>query len=218
MKKIILLPALGLLLFACSYTDLLPPTPTPAPPTASPTKTVYVTPSRTPSITPTQPTPTFTGTPTLVYSGPTELPSGTPLPTSTIGLLVTNEPIDLTPQDTVFTTILVSGNRIFWGTCEPAFVKVTVHVVDASEVQKVLIFLRLKDPKTGESTDWGGGAIMDSDGKGTFTYILTAKSFSHYRDFASAWGQYQFVATDAKLNVVGRSMQYLNNITIAPCP
>jgi hypothetical protein len=218
MKRAALIPALGLLLLACAYTDFLPATPTPAPPAASPTKTVHVTASSTASITPTLPTPTFTLTPTFIYSGPTEEPSNTPEPTGTIGLLITQQPINLTPQDPVFTTILVSGNRIYWGTCEPNFAKVTVHVVDPKAVDKVLIFLRLKDPKTGESTDWGGGAIMDTDNKGTFTYILTAQSFSHYREFASAWGQYQFVATGDKLEVIGRSAQYLNSLTIAPCP
>jgi hypothetical protein len=218
MKKAALLPVLGLLLLACSYTSLLPATPTALPPSASPTRTVFVAPTRTASITPTLPTPTFTETPTLIYSGPTPEPSNTPEPTSTIGLLVTKEVIGLTPQDSVFTTIQLSSNRIFWGTCEPNFAKATVHVVDASKVHSVLIFLRLKDPKTGDSTDWGGGAIMDSDTKGTFTYILTAKSFSHYREYLSAWGQYQFVATDSKLSVIGRSAQYLNSLTIAPCP
>ncbi len=105
-----------------------------------------------------------------------------------------------------------------WGGCEPSSVKITAHVVNVSKVHDVLLFLRLKDTVTIETTDWGGGAIMDSDKKGTFTYTLTPESFSSYKNFSSAWGQYQLVATDAKLNVIGRSAQYLNKLTVAHCP
>lgn len=216
---------LCMLLSACSYPGidaLLPATPTHQPPSATPTNTVYVTSTLTPSITPTLPTPTFTETPTLIYNGPTPAPSDTPLATSTVGLLVT-PPTDIPLADqpqasSLFTAILVSGNQLFWGSCEPNYLKVSVHVTDARKVHTVLLELSLKDVKTGEITDWGGGAIMDSDGKGTFTYTLTAQNFEHYRDYAKAWGRYQVVAFDSGMKRLGGSALYLNSIVIAPCP
>ena len=59
---------------------------------------------------------------------------------------------------------------------------------------------------------------MDKHGDGVFTYALTAKSFTHYKEHTQAWGQYQFIAYDANLKRVGASTEYLNNLTIAQCP
>lgn len=217
MKKASFLLVLSLLLSSCSAMPLFPPTSTPAPPTATFTLTVYVSPTVTPSITPTQPTPTFTDTPTLIYSGPTPTPSSTPQPTGTIGLLITEVSVQGTPESGLFTSIQISGNQIFWGSCKQTFVTFKAHVIDP-KAQLVTIWLRLQDKNSDESTDWGGGAIMDGDGNGTFTYILTYKNISHYSEFKSAWVQYQLVASDKKLNRIGATRLYLNNLSIAPCP
>src|SRR5512143_4366699 len=80
MRRAGLILILSLVLSGCSYTDvmkLLPATRTPPPPAATPSATVYMTPTETPTLTPTVPTPTFTGTPTMIY------PNGTPAPTLT---------------------------------------------------------------------------------------------------------------------------------------
>jgi len=217
MKNPLFLLLLSLLLSSCSYEILLPATPTAAPPTATFTETVYVSPTPTPSITPTQPTPTFTDTPTLIYSGPTATPSSTPRPTSTIGLLVTDTSPQLTPESGVFSSVQISGNQIFWGSCKTTSVTFKAHVVDP-KAQLVTLWIRLQDKNSDESTDWGGGAIMDGDGNGTFIYILTYKNISHYSEFKSAWVQYQLVASDKKLNRIGATRLYLNNISLAPCP
>ncbi len=217
MKKPLFLLLLSLLLSSCSTSFLFPPTPTPAPPTATFTATVYASPTLTPSVTPTQPTPTFTETPTLIYSGPTATPSNTPQPTSTIGLLITEVSAQGTPESGLFTSVQVSGNQIFWGSCKQNFVTFKARVTNP-KVQLVTLWLRLQDKNSDESTDWGGGAIMDGDGNGTFTYILTYKNISHYSEFKSAWVQYQLVASDKKLNRIGATRLYLNNISLAPCP
>ncbi len=221
MKSASLIVVLSLLLSGCAYSVsmFLPATPTSPPPTA--TETAFMTPTETASITPTQPTPTFTDIPTLIYTEGTPTPSGTPNPTGTLYTLptTTGSPIVLTPEDhSLFTSIAVSGTRLFWGSCEPASAKVTVQVADPVRVREVTIWLRLKSTKTNDTTEWGGGAIMDNHNNGTFTYTLTAKNFSHYRDYLSAWGQYQFVARDAQKVRVGASAQYLNNLVVAPCP
>lgn len=223
MKKIYLIPVLSLLLSACSYTILIPTTPTTPAPTVLPTDTKYVTSTLTPSITPTLPTPTFTSTPTFIYSGPTPTPSGTPQPTGTVGLLVTNEPtasfvLQPTSESPVFDNIMISGNQLTWGTsCQANSIKVSAHIASGYSVSQVTLFTRLKDQSSDTTTDWNNGAVMDESGNGIFTYELSASVIKFYKDFTTAWVQYQFVATDAKNQTVGRTQLYLNNIAIAEC-
>jgi hypothetical protein len=229
MKSVSLVVLVSLLLSGCSYTQFLPPTATIPVPTATETATVYSTPTETASVTPTQPTPTFTLTPTLVYLEGTPTSSDTPASTGTLyvvpsvtqtATMATIAPLPV--SDGPFAKIELSGKQIFWGSCEPSFILVTVHVLDSVPAKKVLMFLRLEDKKSGgDSTQWGGGADMDSQGNGVFTYKLTAASFSRYHEFSNAWGEYQFIATDANLGRLGSSRLYegdSSGLTIAPCP
>lgn len=218
MRKTPLILVLGLFLTSCSYAILLPPTPTPPPPTLSPTDTVYVTPSSTPTLTPTQPTPTFTGTPTLIYAGPTATASNTPEPTSTLALIATKSPLILAPRSDAFASVSISTNAIFWGACKPSSVQVKTEVVGGLGTHTVLLFLRLKDKNSDRATEWGAGAIMDSIGNRTFTYTVTLQALTHYTEFKSAWVQFQLVGTDRALHVTGRTQQFLENLSIGPCP
>ena len=223
MRKTVLIFILGLTLSACSISDitsLLPGTPTPLPPTAIPTETVYVTSTSTPTITPTQPTPTFTTTPTLLYSGPTALPSDTPLPTSTLwtagqGITSVNA---LTPSVSGFSSYSMSGNILHWGVCPPNKIQVIARPSDIVRTHYVLLFLQLQDREYPYAAfHWGSGAIMDSDGKGTFTYTLTAENIPGYKAVSQAWVQYQFVALDKNKVPIGRTEVVLNNIAYSPC-
>ena len=221
MKSIGLIAVISLLLTGCSFSQFLPPTATLPLPTA--TATLYSTPTITATITPTQPTPTFTNTPTLVYLNGTPTPSEIPIGTSTLYVVPSKTPtstiVPLLVPDGPFARVILSGNKIFWGACEPSSVLVTVHVIDSVPAKKVLMFLRLEETREGgNSTEWGGGADMDPQGHGDFTYQLTAKSFSHYNEFTSAWGQYQFVVFDANLERLGASKQYVHELTISACP
>jgi hypothetical protein len=219
--RLIALVGVLVLLAGCSYTDLIPTAPPTLTPPATATATIYMTPTETPTITPTLPTPTFTDTPTLIY------PNGTPLPTSTYTppatlYVVPSVTVEVSAQPLLgngpFSTILIPGKQLFWGSCDPSSLKVTVKLADPASAFGVVIELRLQDTKTGDHTEWGGGAIMEKLGGGVFAYNLTAKSFSHYREYMQAWGQYQFVTYDANIHRLGASQQYLNNLTIAPCP
>src|SRR5512135_80838 len=165
-----------LLSSGCSYTDIMAPLPataTAVPPTLTPTATVYMTPTETPTITPTQPTPTFTSTPTLIYPNGTPLPTATFTPPPTQYLFAT---ASLTPaaQPLVgngpFSSILVSGPKLFWGSCEPSSVKMTVKLMDGVSAVGVVIALRLQSTSSTDKTPWGGDAIMDKQGGGIFTY------------------------------------------------
>lgn len=222
MKNAAIVTILGLFLSGCSYTNLLPAAPSPLPPPPTATATVYVTPTETATITPTQPTPTFTSTPTLIYLNGRPAPSLTPTAPATLWVVLSETPTVVAAQPLLgngpFSTILVSGKQLYWGSCEPSSVKVTIKLVDGVAALGVVIALRLQDVTTGDTTPWGGDAIMDKQGNGVFTYTLTPKSFEHYRDYMKAWGQYQFIAYKAGLEHVGSSTVYLNNLTIEPCP
>ncbi len=227
MKKAVLIALIcvfGVVSTGCSYTDimkLLPATPTAVPPTMTPTATIYMTPTETPTVTPTQPTPTFTLTPTMIYPNGTPLPTDTETPEPTLYIMASASATEA-PQPLVgngpFSAVVVSGSKLFWGTCEPSSVTVTVQLMSGVPALGVIIELRLQDVTTQETTQWGGGAIMDNKGNGVFTYTLSAQNFEHYREFKQAWGQYQFVAYKKVLVHVGSSQLYLNNLTIAPCP
>jgi hypothetical protein len=117
-----------------------------------------------------------------------------------------------------FSTILMSDKHLYWGSCTPSSINATVKLVDGFQAFGVMIMLRLQDVQSGATTEWGGGAIMDKQGNGVFTYTLTAKSFTHYKEYLQALGQYQFVAYDANLHRIGASTQYLNDLRIARCP
>ena len=225
MKKIALISTLVLMLLACSVSDvsnIMSPLFTPTALSLA-TKTVYVTPSDTPTITETLPTPTFTGTPTLMGSGFTATPSETESPTVTpvasalTGTIPVSAGNSLTTPDVGFTSVRISGNILRWGGCEPSSVTFTAQMVDPTMVASVTLWIRLSNPPSGEATKWEAGAIMNGNKTGTFTYTLTRKNISHYNEYPNAWLQYQIVARDANGNDVGRTRPYLNNITLARC-
>ena len=225
MKKIALISALALILLACSVSDvsnIMSPLFTPTALSLA-TKSVYVTPSDTPTITETLPTPTFTGTPTLMGSGFTATPSETESPTATpvasalTGTIPVNVGNSLTTPDVGFTSVRISGNILRWGGCEPSSVTFTAQMVDPTTVASVTLWIRLSNPPSGEATKWEAGAIMNGNKTGTFTYTLTRKNISHYNEYPNAWLQYQIVARDANGNDVGRTRPYLNKITLARC-
>ena len=220
MKKAILVALVSVVLSGCSYKSLLPSAPAAVTATATATATRTLAPTQTATIVPTQPTATFTGTPTLIYPNGSPVPSATATPPATLYVLPsTTETFSIqAPQGNgPFTSILVSGRLLNWGSCEPSSIKLTVKVSDGVPATTVLIPLRLEDTKTHDTTPWGGNAIMDNLGGGVFTYTLRAESFSRYHDYLQAWGQYQFVAFDIHLNRLGASTQYLNSLTLAPC-
>ncbi len=224
MKMKFFIPLLSILLSACTYPNLIPSTAIP-PQTLAPATNQVLISTPTFTVTPTLATPTFTETPTLIYLIPTQAITAVDISTGTLPPIITSTsnitetPASQTiPQDSLFTTILISGGSVYWGDCEPSSIKVTTHIANPSNIRVVTIWLRLANKTTGDTTDWGGGAIMNDDGQGNFSYTLTAKSFSHYREYINAWGQYQLVASDINLQRIGASAEYLNNITVAPCP
>ena len=211
MRKInLMISVLGLLILACSSTDLIstaPPTPSPAP---LPTEALSAASTPTEVLVPTLPPPTFTSMPTATDTA--SPPTATLVATST-------SPIQLTPQGPVFDSVTVSGNQINWGeNCPANSVTVTAHTASGFNVTSVLLFTRLQGQTRDVTTRWSSGVSMHTAGGGTFTYDLSAKGIQYSQDFKLAWVQYQLVATNSQRQVVERTQPDLNSITLAHCP
>ncbi len=223
MRKAGLIALISLLLSGCSLADLQSLLPTPVPPPATATATIYLSPTATATITPTQPTPTFTLTPTMIYPNGTPVPSSTPRPDATLWVLATGTAGSPTPEELAllgngpFETVLIPGKELYWGSCEPNMLKITVKLQSGVRATGVVMALRLQDTQSSERTEWGQ-AVMSKQGGGVYTYDLTAKAFTHYREYKVAYGQYQFIAYTSGLTHVGSSQVYLNTLTIKPCP
>jgi len=219
MRRSAVISLLGLIALACSFSisDLLPvATPGTPLPTGSPT--VSSTPSKTPTITPTLPTPTFTDTPTLISSGPTQTASSTPTSTNSIGVLVTQSTATPIGLNVGFASVLISTTHIYWGACDPSQVTFTAQVTDASTAFNVVLFVRLKDSQSDDTTDWNTGIAMNDKGNGTFTFTLKAKAIDGYNSYSSAWVFYQLVSTDKQNNNLGRTQIYTQSLALSPCP
>lgn len=220
MRKIhLMISILGLLILACSSTDLIPAVPTPVLTLPLPTETLSIVSTPTQAITPTQPTPTLTSLPTIIETTPTL--TGTPATATTVQATSTPQTqITVTPEGPVFDKVTSSGNQLIWGQFCPAnSITFTAHAVSGFDITSVLLFTRLQSKTTGVTTRWSNGISMHTDGAGTFTYALSVKGIPYYQDFQSAaWIQYQLVATNSMNQIVERTQIDLNSITLARCP
>jgi len=211
MCKLFLILIASLLLQSCSGLEALLPTPIP---TKTPTPSATTTQIPTRTLTPTRTiTPTLPNTATLISVAPTFTPfvlvsAGAPT------AAYTQTP--LTPLGG-FESVYLTRGKIFYGICQPNFLKMTVKVEHPEEIQKVYLFLRLESVKTpGDTTPWTG-TVTDNDGGGYFIYTLFANKIPDHRTYIKAWIHYQFVAENAEKEIVGRSQIYTRNLFLEAC-
>lgn len=208
----------ALLLSSCDLLETLPdvsglmPQNTPLPPTEPPTQTSL--PANTPTVAITPATPTFTTTPTMIGL----MPPAVNLPISTPDLSIplgTGTPV--LSQYGGFIAVYLSNNLIYWGICSPSETIITATVEDPKLVYSVILFVRLKDKKYDDETEWKGMAMDKEDG-GHFTYKLKYKNIDDYGHFFHAWVLYQLVATNKNGDVVGRTPVAENRLSLEACP
>ena len=222
MRYIWFVSIIVLLVSGCALPEFLPAsTQTSIQPTVIKTEL----PAKTATITVTQPTPTYTKTPTLVGLSPTITITGDPVsatPSFTLVPFIVDTPTPLilvlteTPGEG-FKSLAISGNQIFWGTCKRGSVRITAEVTDPDEVYSVVIFVRLRDAESPDTTPWSKGAAFDNRRNGIFTYDLDADAVSEHGYYMKAWVLYQLVATDVLGKVIGRTKIYTQSLTIEPC-
>ncbi len=149
----------------------------------------------------------------------TPIPSLIPTSRSTITL----EPADInlfTPGPNPFILSSKSTPQLVWGsTCDGArSIKFVVQLVTPIKRLKfVTLWYRLQDKYSGRHTDWGGGAIMLDNDRGTYFYTIDLDQISDYRSFEDAWLQFQFVATNIYLSRVGSSIVDRNSVSLTHC-
>lgn len=228
MKKKLCVLMLAFLLSSCaSLADLakIIATPTAIPP-AAPTVTPV------PSITPAPTQNLFaTSTSTPLTFTPTVTSIGAELFTATG--TVTDEPFPtlglppgavngnyFTPVNTGFLAVLISNNQMYWneGPCMPREIKFSAFVEDTVNTDKVLLFTRLREKKnTLNITDWNSGAIMIKADNGSFNYKVHTWNLKHYYYFKDAWLEYQLVAVNDKMEVIGRTQIFDRNASLIRC-
>ena len=199
-------------------------TPTPPPREDTPTATASITPAPTQNLFATStPTP-LTFTPTVTQIGaelftPTPTVTDDPLPTPGLppGAISGNI---FTPVNTGFLTVLISNNTMYWneGPCDPREIKVSAFVEDTVNVDKVLLFTRLREKKnTLNVTDWNSGAIMVEGDNGSYNYRIRTWNLRRYYYFKAAWLEYQLVALTEDMEVIGRTQIYDRNVSLVRC-
>lgn len=206
---------------ATATAPLLTSTPSPFPSaTPLPTQNLFATSTSTP----------LTFTPTVTMIGAelfTATNTFTPFPTAVLPTLSTVGPPSgaesanyFTPKSTGFLSILTSSSVIYWneGPCSPRDIKVSAFVEDQVNTDKVLLFMRLREKKnTLNLTDWGAGAIMTKTENGSFNYDVHTFNLNHYYYFREAWLEYQLVAFNNKMEVIGRTPVYDKNLSLVMC-
>lgn len=132
------------------------------------------------------------------------------------------EPLDInlfTPSAAVFIGSRPSTNQLVWGyNCDGArSIRFIASVAKVRRLKYVLLFVRLQDKYSARRTDWGAGAIMNDNDKGTYFYTLNVDQIAGYETFENAWLQYQFVASTVGLTVLGRSVVSRNEVSLTSC-
>jgi len=163
--------------------------------------------------------PTNTLAPDAPPATNTPIPSLIPTTRSTITL----EPVDInlfTPGPNPFSLASKSTSQLVWGsTCDGArSIKFVVQLVaPIKRLKFVTLWYRLQDKYSARHTDWGGGAIMSDNDRGSYFYTIELDQISDYRSFEDGWLQYQFVATNIYLNRVGSSVVDRTSISLTHC-
>jgi len=232
MKKFIRLILIGLILSGCSggfpnLTSLLasPTPPIPADtPTPQPTVTLIPTLDLFATVTPTP----VTFTPTPLTFVPTEtslipvLPTITPIPLPTFSQEFINDLSSTTffVQTVGFKGVLYSDPILYWneGPCVTRRIKITAFVEDPARTDRVFLFLRLREKKnTLNVGEWSAGAEMIKVEDGSFNYNVETHNLRRYYYYKEAWIEYELVAVNENLEVIGRTSLFDHNISLVMC-
>jgi hypothetical protein len=231
MKKIFLLMLIGIILSGCSglpdlagllTTPTLPPppdTPTPKPTvTAVPTYDYFAVQTPTPvTFTPTGDT-SSSGLPEVLLPPPTL--TLIPLPTFSEQFINDMSSTTFFNQTVGFTGVLYSAATLYWGSgaCTTRSIKFTAFVDDPARTDRVFLFLRLHDKtdtlKVGE---WSAGAEMIKIENGSFNYNVDTDNLRRYWTYKQAWLEYELVAVNENLEILGRTQLYDRNISLVKC-
>jgi hypothetical protein len=172
-----------------------PPTSTPAP--TQPTATFTLTPTRIGEKSPT-PSPTIASTATAGPGALTATPRRSPTATLDLGGLA---------------SLRVSTDHFYAGGCQPEKVSFSVQVADPARVAFVVLFARFKGTVTGVTSPWTS-ITMESLGAGKHSHDLVAAEMEGFGFFDDPWVQYQIVTTTADSQVLSRTQVFDEMLTL----
>ncbi len=171
------------------------------------------------------PIPTFTPQPTsLTGTAGTPQASATPGSaqfTATPGTpAATGGPTATLPADaggTLFTNLTRSSDHFSY-TCQPDTITFGISATSPS-VMEVDLFYRLEYQNNSSMTNWVDVGKMVPGNSGNFTFDFKSSMIPRDLRTAPAWLDYQFVALNSQLQVIGRSSRITQQITFTPnCP
>jgi len=230
MKKIIPFILFGLIFSSCSggipnLANLIASPTAPAPvdtPTPLPTVTLIPTQDLFATLTATP----ITVTPIAVTPAETslipDLPTLAPIPLPTFSQQIINDISDKNffSETAGFRGIIYSGAILYWneGPCMPRNVKFTVFVENPDRTDRVFLFLRLRDKKnTLNVGEWSAGAEMIKIDDGSFNYKVETRHLRRYYYYKEAWIEYELVAVNEKLEIIGRTALFDHNLSLVMC-
>jgi hypothetical protein len=160
-------------------------------------------------------------------STPTPLPTNTATSTSTLTPAATETPTLIptiaseTPTPTLTSSPAAmqfsssaSTGQIFSGNCSPNSLDLSVSVEPGP--YSVVLFVRLVDTAGEAPTAWSSYAAMNPSGGGRFSTTLYAGRIPDVQRFANAWLVYQFIATGATGEIIGRSPSH-QDVMVSTC-
>lgn len=196
-----------------------------------------------PATNPAQPTSTIFVTYTLINT-PTNTSTPIPSASPTIVKIPTQDPNqpfptfppipifvgDVTATPVIITTATISKpgpgfasvdyspNKIYWGGCEGNQAVIKTEVEDHDNVASVIIFMRVRDLFSDDSTPWTSGNVMFNNRDGTFTYIAVGSEIEGHNHYKQSVIYFQLVAVDDEGKEIGRTMIYEGVISMSACP
>lgn len=225
MKKIVL-AMLAFILAGCSALSDLPflQQPTSAPAVANTPQPTVTLVSDSYTNTP-DPFAISTEAPTNTLQAGAVPPTNTPIPsfTPTARSTITLEPVDVTlftPGPNPFMLLSKSTTQLVWGyNCDGArSIKFVVQIVaPVKRLKYVLLFIRLQDKYSARHNDWGAGAIMSDNDRGSYFYEINLDQIDDHENYEDAWLQFQFVASNIYLHRLGASVVDRNSVSITHC-
>ena len=123
---------------------------------------------------------------------------------------------EILPEDTGFTSILLSGDQVYIGTCGAGQVDFEVQVLRPDRIRGVVMFMKLRNQINGAETGWDRGTSLNDQGEGRFTFTLKASDLPEPEN--PTWIVFQMVGTDKNEENTARSPVYADRLTLYKCP
>lgn len=186
--------------------------------TKIPTRDLFAISTNTPvTFTPTE-TPLVADVPTIISQPPTL--TLVPLPTFSEEFINDMSSMTFLNQNAGFKGILYSSPTLYWGegSCQTRSIKMTVFVEDPERTDRVFLFMRLRDKfNTLNVGEWSAGAEMIQIEDGSFNYNVETYNLRRYSFYKNAWIEYELVAVNNKLEILGRTQLYDHNLSLSKC-